>query len=992
MTVSVVGGDEYVCPFLFDFLTISELGRAASVCSTWRTNAADDELWREIYERTQGPWHRRGNSRLSFLGRLHDSLAGQDADGGAAAVSNTPPSTPADSSRGAPAAAEKAGETRSFPDWPRLRHGRWREELKANCCHVPAVELVKLDDHTDEVLDLKFSPDGTRLATCSRDMSILVYAIEAMPENHGSSKEGEKDDGPRKARASGANGGSGGGGGNGVDEMPRDGQNKLRPLGFKGLGVRLIHRLRRSATASVCRIFWSPCGRFILSCLEEPHGNPFIPSSSELWDAWHGQRLSRCRSQPFDVHAAWMPDGEHFVAGLDLTWDETDDTVPYTQTFAIRRRPTPITRGGSTAPASSASKAALEAHGLGGGMAISAISANAARLEQDSIAIDANSARAEQDSMAIDANSTGVEHRGLSSTHEHKRGSIDTTAAALTDDFAAAAAPAEGSNVAGVSKPSAAGGGGGHAEGPSAMGVSEGVGWGEEAMSFSSCLSSSSSTLTLLHLGEAQQSATGVGDPAGGGKAGEGGSAASIPVSATGEVAGIMWVDPGLEGKGSPAQASVTDETAVESGGGPREELPAHDMSVSLPEEEAVAPAGAAAAAASAAAAAPSFGSPFSPPPLEPVSSHGGSSNEGEETMQPWGCLGGDSHPTPLIQYPFEPSASSGGGGAHANGGDGGGLFDLNVGVGIAAVEGGGGGGGGGGGEDEEGGVEWVMQGGEVIAQVDDGGDAAGRRGSAQPSQELRAFFPSNSGSWACVATGDTPMMCHRVAFIPLGEARASPPKSTSTRPAAISPGDPGVSDDDDDGGGSGDDEKDVFIRVLRSGSGGDAASLQPKVTARRMEAVECGGAVLSLSVTRDDRFIMVNVRPFMKGALDKLHRPEGRHTAPEISNEIELQVWDVATKKLAFKLGGHHAFTTKDCPFLIMAAQSAADPFGDYVCSGSEEHRVFVWHLRHRLLLGVLKGHEDVVNSVSWNPKYPGMMSSCSDDGTAIIWGPRVR
>ncbi|CAN0196981.1 unnamed protein product, partial [Ectocarpus sp. 4 AP-2014] len=241
--VSVVSGDQYVCPFLFDFLTISELGRAASVCSTWRTNAADDELWRDIYERTQvgeagmeewaqslaarpfeedavgwevevlseedvmwtpglvvaysggrylveyadgssrweseyrteGAWHRRGNSRLSFLGRLHDSLAGQDADGVAAAVSNTHPSAPPDSSRGAPAAAEKAGETRSFPDWPRLRHGRWREEVKANCCHVPAVELVKLDDHTDEVLDLKFSPDGTRLATCSRDMSILVY-------------------------------------------------------------------------------------------------------------------------------------------------------------------------------------------------------------------------------------------------------------------------------------------------------------------------------------------------------------------------------------------------------------------------------------------------------------------------------------------------------------------------------------------------------------------------------------------------------------------------------------------------------------------------------------------------------------------------------------------------------------------------------------------------------------------------------------------------
>lgn len=47
-----------------------------------------------------------------------------------------------------------------------------------------------------------------------------------------------------------------------------------------------------------------------------------IISSSELWDASLGQWLSRCRSQPFDVHAAWLPDGKHFVAGLDLDWDQ----------------------------------------------------------------------------------------------------------------------------------------------------------------------------------------------------------------------------------------------------------------------------------------------------------------------------------------------------------------------------------------------------------------------------------------------------------------------------------------------------------------------------------------------------------------------------------------------------------------------------------------------------------------------------------------------
>lgn len=42
------------------------------------------------------------------------------------------------------------------------------------------------------------------------------------------------------------------------------------------------------------------------------------PSSSELWDARSGNWVSRCRSQPFDLHASWLPDGEHFVAGFDI--------------------------------------------------------------------------------------------------------------------------------------------------------------------------------------------------------------------------------------------------------------------------------------------------------------------------------------------------------------------------------------------------------------------------------------------------------------------------------------------------------------------------------------------------------------------------------------------------------------------------------------------------------------------------------------------------
>lgn len=51
--VSLVGGDEYVCPLLFCFLTVQEVGIAAVVCQEWCAGAEDDELWRAMYERTQ---------------------------------------------------------------------------------------------------------------------------------------------------------------------------------------------------------------------------------------------------------------------------------------------------------------------------------------------------------------------------------------------------------------------------------------------------------------------------------------------------------------------------------------------------------------------------------------------------------------------------------------------------------------------------------------------------------------------------------------------------------------------------------------------------------------------------------------------------------------------------------------------------------------------------------------------------------------------------
>ncbi|CAK0799014.1 unnamed protein product, partial [Prorocentrum cordatum] len=55
--------------------------------------------------------------------------------------------------------------------------GSWRAELKHNVERVPSRLVQRLDDHSDEVLFVAFSPCGTRLASCSRDCSTIVWGL-----------------------------------------------------------------------------------------------------------------------------------------------------------------------------------------------------------------------------------------------------------------------------------------------------------------------------------------------------------------------------------------------------------------------------------------------------------------------------------------------------------------------------------------------------------------------------------------------------------------------------------------------------------------------------------------------------------------------------------------------------------------------------------------------------------------------------------------------
>ncbi|KAE8750615.1 hypothetical protein FOCC_FOCC002595 [Frankliniella occidentalis] len=94
------------------------------------------------------------------------------------------------------------------------------------------------------------------------------------------------------------------------------------------------------------------------------------------------------------------------------------------------------------------------------------------------------------------------------------------------------------------------------------------------------------------------------------------------------------------------------------------------------------------------------------------------------------------------------------------------------------------------------------------------------------------------------------------------------------------------------------------------------------------------------------------------------------------------VHLWDLQDKCLVRKFQGvtQGHFTIHSC-------------FGgvnqNFVASGSEDNRVYVWHVKREKPIAVLAGHTRTVNCVAWNPVYHSMLASVSDDFTVRIWGP---
>ncbi|KAI0332631.1 WD40 repeat-like protein [Cubamyces sp. BRFM 1775] len=135
-----------------------------------------------------------------------------------------------------------------------------------------------------------------------------------------------------------------------------------------------------------------------------------------------------------------------------------------------------------------------------------------------------------------------------------------------------------------------------------------------------------------------------------------------------------------------------------------------------------------------------------------------------------------------------------------------------------------------------------------------------------------------------------------------------------------------------------------------------DLATKQPELSIR------LEGELTSVKVSQDSQYALIN-------------------RASENGPPAEIHLLDLSTGRVVRKYSGH-----SQSKHVIRSCFGGVDE--NFVLSGSEDGKVYIWHRDSGVLLEELSGHgEGSVNSVAWNPVNERMFASCSDDKTVRIW-----
>ena len=169
------------------------------------------------------------------------------------------------------------------------------------------------------------------------------------------------------------------------------------------------------------------------------------------------------------------------------------------------------------------------------------------------------------------------------------------------------------------------------------------------------------------------------------------------------------------------------------------------------------------------------------------------------------------------------------------------------------------------------------------------------------------------------------------------------------------------------------------------------------------LPCIDTRSAVLSIHANRSSHhhdFLLMNCRPFLddrylkfKGLrMDQCLELEG----PDVANEVELRIYNATTLQLLYTFSGHHAFSLKGAIFFLyidsMNFQNSDDSSDNHdscnlIASGSEENNIYIWHRDRECLVRILRGHTSTASTVSFNPRFPGVLASGADDFSCKIW-----